>query len=61
MTKNNDSGKSTTLVAIDIALRRNEVLIQRPGSSSDFHLPCSESEIACADDRLWPQPSAITT
>ena len=31
MTKNNDSGKFSTLVAIDIALRRNEVLIQRPG------------------------------
>ena len=31
MTKNNDSGKFSTLVAINIALRRNEVLIQRPG------------------------------
>ena len=31
MTNNNDIGKFSTLVAIDIAKRRNEVLIRRPG------------------------------
>ena len=31
MTNSNDIGNSSTLVAIDIAQRRNEVLIQRPG------------------------------